>query len=52
MVFKTSPSKEIDSRFSDDYLGTTVGRDWHIEVLEEAIQPSLNEVGVKKGDLA
>jgi NCS1 family nucleobase:cation symporter-1 len=49
---KRHPQKEIDSRFSDDYLGTTVGRDWHIEVPEEAIQPSLNEVGVKKGDLA
>ena len=29
---KKHPQKELDSNYSDEYLGITVGRDWNIEV--------------------
>ncbi|MCM3162239.1 NCS1 family transporter [Metabacillus litoralis] len=34
---KKYPQMEIESNFSDEYLGTTVGRDWHITTDEESI---------------
>ncbi|EXX87045.1 nitrate reductase [Paenibacillus darwinianus] len=36
---KRHKQAEIESGFSDDYLGTTVGRDWDIPLDEPAAQP-------------
>ncbi|CRH74281.1 Uncharacterised protein [Chlamydia trachomatis] len=32
--FKKHPQKEIESNYSDEFLGTTVGRDWYISIDE------------------